>query len=371
MISFNRPYLTGSELKYIAQAHKNGVLAGNGAFTQKCQTWVEKEMGVVKVLLTHSCTAALEMAAILADIQPGDEIIMPSYTFVSTANAFVLRGGIPVFVDIRPDTLNIDEKLIEAAITPRTKAIVSVHYAGVGCEMDIIMAIARRHKLLVIEDAAHCVKATYKGRELGSIGHLGALSFHETKNIICGEGGALLINDRRFAERAEIIWQKGTNRKAFKQGKVDKYTWVDIGSSFLPGEITAAFLWAQMQEATRITRQRIDSWQRYHKLLEPLEIAGKLRRPIVPKGGEHNAHTYYILLNSMQQRNQALKKLDNKGFKAVFHYVPLHSSPAGKKYGRLAGKLPVTQDASGRILRLPLFMGLTGRQQSTIAELLG
>jgi len=371
MIPFNRPHLTGNELRYIEQAHKNGVLAGNGVFTQKCQAWIEWNMDVKKALLTHSCTAALEMAAILADIQPGDEIIMPSYTFVSTANAFVLRGGIPVFVDIRPDTLNIDEKLIEAAITPRTKAIVPVHYAGVGCEMDIIMAIARRHKLLVIEDAAHCVKATYKGKELGSVGHLGALSFHETKNIICGEGGALLINDKRFVDRAEIIWQKGTNRKAFQQRKVDKYTWVDIGSSFLPGEITAAFLLAQMQDARRITRKRLDSWQNYHELLEPLEKAGKIRRPILPKGCEHNAHIYYILLNSLQQRKKVLKKLEKNGVNAVFHYVPLHTSPMGKKYGSLSGQAPITQDISERILRLPLFMGLTARQQNTIAEILG
>jgi dTDP-4-amino-4,6-dideoxygalactose transaminase len=371
MIPFNRPYLTGNELRNIAQAHKDGVLAGNGVFTKKCQTWIKQKMNVKRALLTHSCTAALEMAAILTDIQSGDEIIMPSYTFVSTANAFVLRGGVPVFVDIRPDTLNIDEKLIEEAITRKTKAIVPVHYAGVGCEMDVIMAIARRHKLLVIEDAAHCVKATYKGRELGSIGHLGALSFHETKNIISGEGGALLINDRKFVERAEVIWQKGTNRKAFQQRKVDKYTWVDIGSSFLPGEITAAFLWAQMQEATKITNKRAESWQLYHQLLAPLEKAGKLRRPVVPNGSEHNAHMYYILLDSLQQREQKLKKLEKEGVNAVFHYVPLHSSPAGKKYGRLAGKLPHTQDISERILRLPLFMGLTARQQNTIAKILG
>jgi dTDP-4-amino-4,6-dideoxygalactose transaminase len=371
MIPFNRPYLTGNELKYIRKAHKNGVLAGNGVFTKKCQTWIEQKMDVKRALLTHSCTAALEMAAILTDIQPGDEIIMPSYTFVSTANAFVLRGGVPVFVDIRPDTLNIDEKLIETAITTRTKAIVPVHYAGVGCEMDAIMAIARRYKLLVIEDAAHCVKATYKGRELGSIGHLGALSFHETKNIISGEGGALLINDRKFVERAEIIWQKGTNRKAFEQGKVDKYTWADIGSSFLPGEITAAFLWAQMQEATRITQSRLDSWQLYREMLAPLEKEGKLRCPVVPKECEHNAHMYYILLDSLKQRKQKLRKLEEKRVKAVIHYVPLHSSPAGKKYGRLSGKLPITEDISGRILRLPLFMGLTARQQFTISELLG
>ena len=370
-IPFNMPYLTGRELSYIQQANKKHMLAGDGYFTKKCQHWLEKNLGTKKAFLTHSCTSALEMAAILADIQPGDEIIMPSYTFVSTANAFVLRGGVPVFVDIRIDTLNIDEKLIEAAITPRTKAIIPVHYAGVGCEMDVIMAIAKRHKLLVIEDAAHCVKATYKGRELGSIGHLGALSFHETKNIISGEGGALLINDKRFVERAEIIWQKGTNRKAFQQRKVDKYTWVDIGSSFLPGEITAAFLWAQMQEATKITSKRAESWQQYNQLLAPLEKAGKLRRPIVPNGCEHNAHMYYILLNSLERRDQTLEKLEGKGVNAVFHYVPLHTSPAGKKYSRLSEQALVTQNVSERILRLPLFIGLTARQQSVIMKLLG
>jgi len=370
-IPFNKPFLTGNETHNIYKACYNNVLAGDGYFTKKCQQWLEKNLATKKALLTHSCTSALEMAAILADIKPGDEVIMPSYTFVSTASAFALRGGVPVFVDIRPDNLNIDEKLIEKAITRKTKAIVPVHYAGVGCEMDVIMAIARRHKLLVIEDAAHCVKATYKGRELGSIGHLGALSFHETKNIISGEGGALLINDRKFVERAEVIWQKGTNRKAFQQGEVDKYTWVDIGSSFLPGEITAAFLWAQMQEATRITRKRFVSWQLYHGLLEPLEKAGKLRRPIVPSWCEHNAHMYYILLDSLKQREQKLKKLEREGVNAVFHYVPLHSSPAGKKYGRLGGKLPLTQDISERILRLPLFIGLTARQQSKITKLLG
>jgi len=369
-IVFNKPSVSGRELESVQKAYMNMHLAGDGPFTCKCQKWLENNLGVKKALLTHSCTAALEMTAILADIQPGDEIIMPSYTFVSTANAFVLRGGVPVFVDIRHDTLNIDEKLIETAITTRTKAIIAVHYAGVGCEMDVIMAIARRHKLLVIEDAAHCVKATYKGKELGSIGHLGALSFHETKNIICGEGGALLINDKRFVDRAEIIWQKGTNRKAFQQGKIDKYTWVDIGSSFLPSEITAAILWAQMQEATRITRKRLDSWQRYHELLEPLEKEGKLRCPIVPRGCEHNAHMYYILLNSLQQRKKVLKKLEKNGVNAVFHYVPLHTSPMGKKCGNLSGQAPITQDISERILRLPLFMGLTARQQRTIAGLL-
>jgi dTDP-4-amino-4,6-dideoxygalactose transaminase len=369
-IPFNKPFLTGREIKNIHMAYLRGELAGDGYFTRKCQQWLEKKLGTKKAFLTHSCTAALEMAAILADIQPGDEIIMPSYTFVSTANAFVLRGGVPVFVDIRRDTLNIDEKLIEKAITRKTKAIVPVHYAGVGCEMDAILKIARRHRLLVIEDAAHCVNATYKGRELGSIGHLGALSFHETKNIICGEGGALLINDKRFVERAEIIWQKGTNRKAFQQRRVDKYTWVDLGSSFLPGEITAAFLLAQMQHAWRITQKRLDSWHRYHELLAPLEKAGKLRRPIVANGCQHNAHIYYILLNSLEQREQTLKKLEKNGVNAVFHYVPLHTSPMGKKYGRSSGQAPITQNISERILRLPLFIGLNAGQQSLIAQIL-
>jgi len=370
-IPFNKPFLTGREIKNIHMAYLRGELAGDGYFTRKCQQWLEKKLGTKKAFLTHSCTAALEMAAILADIRPGDEIIMPSYTFVSTANAFVLRGAVPVFVDIRPDTLNIDEKLIEKAITRKTKAIVPVHYAGMGCEMDTILQIARRNKLLVIEDAAHGVKATYKGRELGTMGDFGALSFHETKNIISGEGGALLVNNPKFIKRAEFIWQKGTDRKRFMRGEIDKYTWVDKGSSFLPGEITAAFLWAQMQEATRITRKRLDSWRRYHELLAPLEIAGKLCRPIVPTGCVHNAHMYYILLNSLAERGQTLKKLKEKGVNAVFHYVPLHSSPAGQKYGRPSGNLPVTQDISERILRLPMFIGLTARQQNTIAEILG
>ena len=372
MIPFNRPYFTGKETSFLVEARKRGQLAGNGYFTRKCQNWLETKLGTKKAFLTHSCTSALEMAAILANIRPGDEIIMPSYTFVSTANAFVLRGGVPVFVDIRPDTLNIDEKIIEKAITKKTKAIVPVHYAGVGCEMDTILQIARRHKLLVIEDAAHGVKATYKGRELGTMGDFGALSFHETKNIISGEGGALLVNNPKFIKRAEFIWQKGTDRKRFMRGEIDKYTWVDKGSSFLPGEITAAFLWAQMQKSAKITEKRLESWQRYHELLAPLEKAGKLRRPIVPKKVcKHNAHIYYILLSSFQQREETLRKLLRKGVKAVFHYVPLHSSPAGKKYGRLFAKAPVTKNISERIIRLPLFIGLTAREQNTITELLG
>lgn len=344
MIPFNKPYITGKELWNIAQAHALGQMAGDGSFTKQCNNWLEQRTGCHKALLTHSCTAALEMAAILADIQPGDEVIMPSYTFVSTANAFVLRGGVPVFVDIRPDTLNIDESLIEAAITPRTKAIAPVHYAGVACEMDTIMDIALRHNLLVIEDAAQGVMATYKGKALGAIGNLGTLSFHETKNITSGEGGALLINDPKLAERAEIIREKGTNRSQFFRGQVDKYTWVDIGSSYLPGEIIAAFLWAQMEEAESITKKRLDIWQLYHDALLPLESTGKLRCPIISEGCQHNAHMYYILLDSLEHRTDLMMKLKEQRVNTVFHYVPLHSSPAGLKYGRVHSKMTHTDD---------------------------
>ena len=357
-IPFNKPYITGRELFYIAQAHSDGQLAGDGGFTKKCHAWLEKRMGAKKALLTHSCTAALEMAAILADIQPGDEVIMPSYTFVSTANAFVLRGGVPVFVDIRSDTLNMDEALIESAITPRTKAIVPVHYAGVACEMDTIMNIAQRHNLLVIEDAAQGIMSTYKGRPLGSIGHLGAYSFHETKNITSGEGGALLINDKRFVERAEIIREKGTNRSQFFRGQVDKYTWVDIGSSYLPGEVIAAFLWAQMEEAESITVKRLAIWNQYHAALDPLDTAGMLRRPIIPESCQHNAHMYYILLDSLAVRSHVIQELKAVGIKAVFHYVPLHLSPAGKRLARVHGNLPHTEHLAERLLRLPLWLGL-------------
>ncbi len=368
-IPFNKPYMTGRELTYIAEAHAKQQLAGNGNFTRKCHEWLRLHVGAKKSLLAHSCTAALEMAAILTDTQPGNEIIMPSYTFVSTANAFVLRGGVPVFVDIRPDTLNIDETLIEVAITPRTKAIVPVHYAGVACEMDTIMDIAQRHKLLVIEDAAQSIMSTYKGRPLGSIGHMGAYSFHETKNIISGEGGALLINDKRFIERAEIIWEKGTNRSQFFRGQVDKYTWVDIGSSYLPSEITAAFLWAQMEEAESITQHRLAIWQRYHNALAPLETAGVLRRPVVPDGCQQNGHMYYILLESLEKRTQLISKLKKQGVNSVFHYVPLHNSPAGRKYGRVNGEMTNTEAVTDRLLRLPLWVGL-GEQQQIILEAL-
>ncbi len=363
--------MTGHELTNIVAAHANHVLAGDGPFTDLCQNWLERRTGSGRVLLTHSCTAALEMAAILLDIQPGDEIIMPAYTFVSTANAFVLRGGTPVFVDIREDTLNIDERLIEAAITPRTRAIVPVHYAGVACEMDAIMSMARQHGLRVVEDAAQGITATYKGRELGSIGDLGAYSFHETKNVICGEGGALLVNDRSLAARAEVVWEKGTDRGRFFRGEVDKYTWQDVGSSFLPGELVAAFLWAQLQEADRITRERLASWDRYHELLRPLESKGLLRRPIVPEGCQHNAHTYYVLLPAGVDRDALLAELKEEGIHCVFHYVPLHLSPAGRRFTRASGELTVTIERAERMIRLPLWIGLSPDQQAQVVAALG
>ena len=369
-IPFNWPHMTGKELYYIAESHFNGALAGDGPFTKRCHEWLETQTGSAKALLTHSCTAALEMAALLLNIAPGDEIIMPSYTFVSTANAFVLRSGIPVFVDIREDTLNIDEKLIEAAITPRTKAIAVVHYSGVACEMDMIMDIARRHNLKVVEDAAQGVQATYKGRVLGSIGDLGAYSFHETKNVISGEGGALLVNTEDYLQRAEIIREKGTDRSRFFRGQVDKYTWQEVGSSFLPGELIAAFLWAQLEEAERITRQRLETWQRYHELLAPLETEGLLRRPIVPNECQHNAHMYYVLLNSEINREALLAEFKRQDIGAVFHYVPLHSSPAGRRYSRVNGEMAVTNRQSARLVRLPLWVGLTNAQQDRVVETL-
>ncbi len=357
-IPFNKPYLTGRELTYIQRAHDAGRLAGDGHFTRQCNAWLEQRTGCTKALLTHSCTAALEMAALLADIQPGDEIIMPSYTFVSTANAFVLRGGVPVFVDVRPDTFNIDETLLEAAITPRTKAIVPVHYAGVACEMDTIMAIANAYHLLVIEDAAQGIMAAYKGRALGSIGHLGCLSFHETKNVISGEGGALLINDARFIERAEIIREKGTNRSKFFRGEVDKYTWVDLGSSYLPGELIAAFLWAQLECAEELTARRTAIWRAYYDALAPCESCRALRRPVIPAACQHNAHMFYVVLSGVQERTQLIAHLHAHNIAAVFHYVPLHASPAGRRYGRVAGELRVTAMAADGLLRLPLWLGL-------------
>lgn len=369
-IPFNWPHMTGKELGYIAESHAMGRLAGDGPFTKRCQHWLERRAGGGKALLTHSCTAALEMAALLIDTQSGDEIIMPSYTFVSTANAFVLRGGVPVFVDIRDDTLNLDERLIEAAITPRTRAIVPVHYAGVACDMDAITAIAGRHGLKVIEDAAQGVMAGYKGRALGSLGDLGAYSFHETKNVISGEGGALLVNDPALAARAEIIREKGTDRSRFFRGEVDKYTWQEVGSSFLPGELVAAFLWAQLEEADRITQDRMARWERYHALLAPLESAGLLRRPIVPDGCQHNAHMYYVLLAPGIERQAVLDAFKRAEIWSVFHYVPLHSSPAGRRYGRAHGTLAVTDRQAARLVRLPLWVGLAEAQQDRVVDVL-
>ena len=362
--------MTGKELGYISEAHSNFRLAGDGPFTKHCHEWIEQRTGCNKALLTHSCTAALEMAALLLDIKPGDEIIMPSYTFVSTANAFVLRGGIPVFVDIREDTLNLNENLIEAAITTRTRAIVPVHYAGVACEMDSIMAIAKKHNLKVVEDAAQGVMSTYKGRALGSIGDLGAYSFHETKNVISGEGGALLVNDQTLSLRAEIIREKGTNRSQFFRGEIDKYTWQEVGSSFLPGELIAAFLWAQLEDADTITKKRLTIWQRYHDLLETLESTGAIRRPIIPEECQHNAHMYYVLLAPDIDRQNILEILKKNDINSVFHYVPLHSSPAGLRYTKTHGSLDITDSLSERLVRLPLWVGLTEDQQDRVINVL-
>ncbi len=369
MIPFNDPFTTGKELEYINQAIANGHLSGDGEFTHRCQSWLEKQLGISKALLTHSCTAALEMAAILADIQPGDEVIMPSYTFVSTANAFVLRGGVPVFVDIRPDTLNLDESKIEAAITLRTKAIVPVHYAGVGCEMDKIMSIAEQYNLLVIEDAAQGILARYRGEPLGSIGHMATLSFHETKNIMSGEGGALLLNDPRLVERAEIIREKGTNRSQFFRGHVDKYTWVDVGSSYLPSDIIAAFLWAQLEQVEAIMHRRMQIWQHYHETFAALEAQSQVRRPITPTHCQFNAHMYYLLLPNLGQRMALLTQLKQKGILAVFHYVPLHNSPAGLKYGRVSGIMTNTEQLSDRLVRLPIGAKITLQEAGYISSL--
>lgn len=362
--------MTGKELWYISQAHANGHLAGDGSFTKRCSAWLEHRIGCHRALLTHSCTAALEMAAILARIGPGDEIIMPSYTFVSTANAFALRGGVPVFVEVRPDTLNIDETLIEAAITPKTRAIVAVHYAGVGCEMDTIMSIAQQYGLLVIEDAAQGIMSSYRGRPLGSIGHLAALSFHETKNIISGEGGALLINAPQFVEQAEIIREKGTNRSQFFRGQRDKYTWTDLGSSYLPSELVAAFLWAQMEEADAITGRRLDIWATYHKNFEAVEMQNLARRPCVPSECMHNAHMYYLLLPDLEKRTAFIAKLTQKKVGVVFHYIPLHSSPMGEKCGRKCGSLAQTQLLSDRLVRLPLWLGMEEYQNEVIEQVI-
>ena len=365
-IAFNKPFLTGRELEYIRQAHENMHLSGDGPFTKRCQAWLERSIGCRKALLTHSCTGALEMAAILAVTEPGDEIIMPSFTFVSTANAFVLRGAVPVFVDVREDTLNLDESKIEAAITPRTKAIVVVHYAGIACEMDAIRSLARRHGLMLIEDAAQALGSGYRGRPLGSFGELATISFHETKNLISGEGGALLMNSDKLIERAEIVREKGTNRSKFFRGDVDKYTWVDIGSSFLPSDILAAFLWAQLEAAETIGAARKALWNRYHEGFADAERAGLARRPVVPREASSNAHTYYLILPDAAKRRRFIETLRREEIYAVFHYVPLHSSPAGLKYGRACGSMVVTDTMSERLVRLPLWLGLEAQQDYVI-----
>jgi len=365
-IDFNRPAMAGNELEYIRQAIASEHTSGDGSFTRRCNEWLERRLDAPKALLTHSCTAALEMAALLFNLNAGDEVIMPSFTFVSTANAVVLRGAVPVFVDIRPDTLNLDEDLIDAAITSRTKAIFVVHYAGVGCAMDRVMQIADRHGLLVAEDAAQGLLARYQGRQLGTIGHLGAISFHETKNIISGEGGALIINDRSLIERAEIIREKGTNRKLFLRGEVDKYTWVDVGSSYLPSDVIAAYLLAQLEQADRLLMERCAIWQRYHEGLAALENDGACRRPIVPSDCDPNAHIYYLLLNNAAARDTLIAKLAGLGIRAPFHYVPLHDSPAGIRFGRTAGTLTHTEDLSARLLRLPLWHGMKDEPEQVI-----
>ena len=368
-IPFNKPFIVGRELQYISQAFAEGKLAGNGAFTKKCQAWLQQNTGCQKALLTTSGTSALDMAAILLNIQPGDEVIMPSYTFVSTANAFVLRGGVPVFVDIRLDTLNMDETKIEAAITSKTRAIVPVHYAGVGCDMAMIMEIARKHNLKVVEDAAQGIQSSFEGRALGSFGHLAALSFHETKNIVSGEGGALLINDPQLIERSEIVWEKGTDRGRCIRGEVDKYTWQDIGSSFLPGEIIAAFLWAQIEEIENITQQRLAIWNAYHTGLAAAEGDKLLRRPIVPANCQHNAHMYYLLLPDAEQREKFRQALKDSGIHTVAHYLPLHSSPGGLKFARTPGRMDVTDTVADCLIRLPLWVGLEDNIQSVIARI--
>ncbi|HEX7065745.1 MAG TPA: dTDP-4-amino-4,6-dideoxygalactose transaminase [Bacillales bacterium] len=368
MIPFNRPAVTGNEKGYIRVAIENRKLSGGGEFTKKCTCWLEEQLGCKQAFLTASCTDALEMSAILADIQPGDEVIMPSYTFVSTANAFALRGARIVFVDIRPDTMNIDETLIEPAVTDRTKAIVVVHYGGVACEMETIKKIAGKHGLLVIEDAAQAVMSTYHGQTLGTIGDLGTFSFHETKNYTSGEGGALLVNNEHFAERAEIVREKGTNRSQFFRGQVDKYTWVDIGSSFLPGELNAAYLYAQLENADDINNDRMNSWYDYAGRLGPLKEAGHIELPSVPEYCRHNAHMFYIKAGSLRERTALIDYLKRQGIMAVFHYVPLHSSPAGRQFGRFHGEDRFTTIESERLLRLPMYYGLAAADIEYITD---
>ena len=367
-VPFNRPPLGGRELEYLREVFEARSFSGNGGYTRRCQDWLKHQLGVADALLTQSCTAALEMAAILAQLEPGDEVLMPSFTFVSTANAVVLRNAVPVFVDIRPDTLNIDETLIEAAITPRTRAIFVVHYAGVCAEMDPIVAIARRHGLLVVEDAAQALLSTYRGRPAGALGDLSCFSFHETKNAMAGEGGALAIANPAFAERAFVIWEKGTNRHAFKLGQVDKYTWMDCGSSFLPSEITAAVLMAQLEEVDRFNRERASVWARSQEGFADLENAGLVKRPSIPAHCEHNSHLYYLLLRDQVSRDALIEALRARDIAAPFHYIPLHSAPAGLRYGRANGDLPVTDRTSACLVRLPLFAGMTLETADQVIE---
>lgn len=368
MIPFNVPPFYGTEMDYVKQAIEAHKICGDGDFTKKCNAWLEEKTKSSKVLLTTSCTHATEMAAILCNIEPGDEVIMPSYTFVSTADAFVLRGAKVVFVDVRPDTMNIDEKLIENAITDKTKAIVPVHYAGVGCEMDTIMDIAKRHNLLVVEDAAQGIMSTYNGKALGTIGDYGCFSFHETKNYSMGEGGALLIRDEENLERAEIIREKGTDRSKFFRGQIDKYTWVDAGSSYLPSELNAAYLWGQLQVAQEIFDDRMNTWNRYYAGFEALCDAGKIERPFIPENCEHNAHMFYLKTRDIEERSKLISFLKENGFMAVFHYIPLHSAPAGIKFGRFSGEDKYTTKESERLVRLPLYYGLEPENTDKIID---
>lgn len=368
MIEFNIPPVVGKELDYIKEAMNNKKICGDGEFTKKCSKWMQERFNVNNILLATSCTSALEMAAILADINPGDEVIMPSYTFVSTADAFVLRGAKIVFVDIRPDTMNIDEKLIENAITNKTKAIVVVHYAGVSCEMDTILEIAKKHNLKVVEDAAQGVMSEYKGKALGTIGDLGCYSFHETKNYSMGEGGAIAFNNDDYREKAEIIREKGTNRSKFIRGQIDKYTWIDFGSSYLPSELNAAYLYAQLEMADEINENRLKSWNKYNELLQDLKNEGKIDLPTIPEGCKHNAHMYYIKAENIEERTRLIKYLRENGIEAVFHYIPLHTAPAGKKFGRFNGEDKYTTKESERLLRLPMHYNLSENDIEYIVE---
>ncbi len=358
MINFNVPPFTGKEIEYIKQAVENQKICGDGPFTKKCSEWIEEQTGTSKCLLTTSCTHATELAALLAEIQEGDEVIMPAYTFVSTADAFVLRGAKAVFVDIRPDTMNIDENKIEAAITKRTRAIVPVHYAGVACEMETIMAIAEKYNLMVIEDAAQCILASYQGKALGTFGDFGCYSFHETKNVSMGEGGALLIRDKKYIQEAEIIREKGTNRSQYYRGQVDKYRWMNYGSSYLPSDMNAAYLWAQLELAKETTKARLERWEQYHTQLQPLQERGILELPVIPEGCIHNGHMYYAKAKDMEERTRLLAFLKENGILSVFHYVPLHTAPAGLKFGEFRGEDIYTTKESERLFRLPLFFTL-------------